>query len=95
MLIRRDINPLVNVARVEARVASGGHDVDREKIITRYHKSLGSIKKLMERDILHVYDNTIEPVRIIRKHKEEISIFPNELWSEEEIFGLIEEPENN
>ena len=42
-------------------------------------------------DILHVYDNTLEPVRIIRKHKEDISIFPNELWSEEKIFELLEE----
>lgn len=45
-------------------------------------------------DILHVYDNTIEPVRIIRKHKEDISIFPNELWTEEHILELIEEVTN-
>jgi len=42
-------------------------------------------------DILHVYDNTIEPVRIIRKHKEDISIFPNGFWTEEKIIKLIEE----
>ena len=40
-----------------------------------------------------VYDNTLEPVRIIRKHKEDISIFPNELWSEEKIFALLEDIE--
>lgn len=40
---------------------------------------------------MHVYDNTVEPVRIIRKHKEDISIFPNELWPEEKIVELIEE----
>ncbi|MBQ8800593.1 MAG: zeta toxin family protein [Lachnospiraceae bacterium] len=86
------IDPYVNVARVEARVASGGHGVDREKIIKRYYKSLGNIKRLMELcDILHVYDNTVEPIRIIRKHKEDISIFPNEIWSEEDIRKLIEE----
>lgn len=86
------VDPFINVARVEARVASGGHDVDRDKIITRYYKSLGNIKRLMELcDILHVYDNTVEPVRIIRKHKEDVSIFPNELWSEENILELIEE----
>ena len=77
------VDPLINVARVKARAAAGGHDVDRNKVIERYHKSLGNIKLLMELcDILHVYDNTIEPVRIIRKHKEDISIFPNELWTE-------------
>lgn len=41
--------------------------------------------------IIQKYDNTIEPVRIIRKHKEEVSVFPNELWSEERIIQLIEE----
>ena len=84
------IEPLINVARVEARVASGGHDVDHKKIVERYYKSLDNIKRLMEIcDILHVYDNTIEPVRIIRKHKEEVSIFPNELWVEEKIVKLF------
>lgn len=86
------VDALVNVARVEMRVASGGHNVDRNKIIERYNKSLANIKKLMEIcDILHVYDNTFEPIRIIRKHKEDISIFPNEFWAEERIFELIEE----
>lgn len=86
------VNPLINVARVETRVASGGHSVEREKIIGRYYKSLNNIKKLIELcDILHVYDNTVEPIRIIRKHKEDISIFPNELWTEEKILELIEE----
>lgn len=84
------VDPLINVARVETRVASGGHDVDKTKIIERYHKSLKNIKKLMDIcDILHVYDNTLEPVRIIRKHKEDISIFPNELWTEEKIDELL------
>ncbi len=85
------VNPFINVARVEARVASGGHNVDKEKIISRYYKSLRNIKYLLDIcDILHVYDNTIEPVRIIRKHKDDISIFPNELWSEDRIINLIE-----
>lgn len=33
---------------------------------------------------------TIEPVRIIRKHKDDITIFANELWSEENILGLMQ-----
>ena len=85
------VDPQINVARVEARVANGGHYVERDKIVSRYYNSIKNIKKLMDVcDILHVYDNTIEPVRIIRKHKDDISIFPNELWTEEAIIGLIE-----
>jgi len=40
-------------------------------------------------DILHVYDNTEEPVRIIRKHKEDISVFPNKYWTEEQLIEMI------
>jgi predicted ABC-type ATPase len=85
------VDPYINVARVEARVASGGHGVEKDKIISRYHKSLAHIKDLIELcDILHVYDNTDKPIRIIRKHKEDISIFPNKLWSEDMILDLIQ-----
>lgn len=84
------VDPSVNVARVSARVASGGHNVDEKSIRARYSKSLGNIKELMKIcDIMHVYDNTIEPVRIIRKHKDEISIYPNDLWSEQMILNLL------
>lgn len=86
------IDPYINVARVETRVALGGHNVETDKIIKRYYKSLNNIRRLMEIcDILHVYDNTFEPIRIIRKHKEDISIFPNELWHEEKIIELMGE----
>jgi len=84
------VDSSVNVARVAARVALGGHNVDEEKIRSRYVKSLNNIKVLMELcDILHVYDNTEEPIRIIRKHKDDISIFPNDLWPEENILKLL------
>lgn len=83
-------NPDINIARVDARVASGGHDVDKKKITDRYYKSLKNISKLMDIcDILHVYDNTIIPTRIIRKHKDDISIFPNTYWPEKRILELF------
>lgn len=85
------VDPYINVARVEARVIQGGHNVEKEKIVSRYAKSLANIKELIELcDILHVYDNTIEPIRIIRKHKEEISVFANDIWSEEDILKLLQ-----
>lgn len=84
------MDPYINVARVGARVASGGHDVKKEKIVSRYYKSISNIKELMALcDILHVYDNTIEPVRIVRKHKDDISVFPNEFWTEKELIEMI------
>lgn len=83
-------DPMINVSRVETRVASGGHNVGKDKIISRYYKSLANLKQLIEIcDILHVYDNTSEPVRIIRKHKDDFSIFPNDQWTEDRIIELI------
>lgn len=84
------VDPTINVSRVKARVASGGHDVDKEKVKVRYYKSLDNIKELIGLcDILHVYDNSVEPIRIIRKHKDDISIFPCDLWSELDILKLL------
>lgn len=84
-------DPQINVARIESRVASGGYDVERSKVIDRYYKSIDNIKRLIEIcDIMHVYDNTNTPERIIRKHKEEFSIYPNENWNEADILGLLE-----
>jgi predicted ABC-type ATPase len=84
-------NPEINIARVKSRALSGGHDVDTGKIVDRYYKSLANIKELMDIcDIMHVYDNSEgEPVRIIRKHKDDVSIFPNCLWSADELLKMI------
>ncbi len=79
------------VCRIENRVAAGGHNVDSGKVIERYYKSINNIKELLDIcDIMHVYDNTKSPERIIRKHKEELSIYPNEYWSEQDILRLME-----
>lgn len=84
-------NMEANIARIESRVAAGGHNVDSSKVIERYYKSINNIKELLDIcDIMHVYDNTKSPERIIRKHKEELSIYPNEYWSEQDILGLME-----
>lgn len=83
-------NPYINITRVQSRVAQGGHSVDEDKILIRYQKSLDNIKQLLSIcDIMHVYDNTAELHRIIRKHKSEISIFPNQFWSKEKILELM------
>lgn len=85
------VDPLINVARVESRVALGGHDVPRDKIISRYSRSLAHIRDLIDIcDILHVYDNSIQPVRIIRKYNEDITLLPNNLWSLDDIIKLVQ-----
>ena len=85
------VDPQINIVRIESRVASGGHNVDSSKVIERYYKSINNIKELLDIcDIMHVYDNTETPKRIIRKHKDELSIYPNEYWREQDILALME-----
>lgn len=85
------VDPQLNVDRVASRVSQGGHDVPVDKIVSRYWKSRALLPELIEIcDICHVYDNTDEqPVRIVRKHKESLRVFPNEYWTEEELNELI------
>lgn len=68
------IDPMINVLRVKARVAAGGHDVPEEKIISRYGKTLALIKEVVKVcDICHIYDNSGDkPIRIFKKRKTEL-----------------------
>ena len=82
-------NADINVARVSAREALGGHGVPEEKIRTRYTKALSLIPKLVEVcDILHIYDNTVEPFRIFKKRKDIYYCWSNEYWNKEDIQKL-------
>ena len=73
----------------EERDAIQAHGVPEEKIISRYHKALANIPAFIGLcDICHIYDNTVEPFRIFRKHKETEAIFPSEFWSVEAILQL-------
>lgn len=83
-------DPMLNVARVQSRVLVGGHDVPKEKIISRYKKSLANIPDFMNIcDICHIYDNTESPFRICRKHKQFIRLYENKFWSYDNIQALI------
>lgn len=87
----------INVARVSARQAIGGHGVPEDKIRSRYTKALALIPQLVEVcDILHVYDNTKEPFRIFKKRKDIYFHWENKYWDFEKISNLtgIKEYEN-
>ena len=84
----------INVARIHAREALGGHGVPEEKIRSRYDKALALIPRLVEIcDILHIYDNTKEPFRIFKKRKDKYYHWNNQYWSNDDIerlSGIIE-----
>ena len=57
-------DPEINVSRVQNRVGQGGHSVPREKIISRYQRSLGLLLSAIQKtDRAYVFDNSgDEPV---------------------------------
>ncbi len=82
-------NADINVARVNAREAFGGHGVPEEKVRSRYQKALALIPRLVSIwDILHIYDNTTEPFRIFKKRKDICFRWTNEYWGEKDIETL-------
>lgn len=82
-------DPQINVIRVKARVALGGHPVPDEKIKSRYSKSLAQIPELIEVcDIVHIYDNSEVPFRIFKKRKDQFFSWTNEYWPEDNIGKL-------
>lgn len=54
-------DPIVNIARVNQRVSSGGHNVPTEKIISRYKKSLSNLYDMsLLCDRVYYFDNSNE-----------------------------------
>ena len=82
-------NSKVNIARVAARVSSGGHDVPTDKIISRYDKCMTLLPELIDMcDIINIYDNTVSPLRIFSKKKGKYRIWSTDFWSAEQIGKL-------
>ena len=80
----------LNVSRVKARVAKGGHGVPEEKIRSRYHKSLGLLKTLAAlSDKCTVVDNTVYPEIIFIKDADGEVFLHNEFWSEGAVRSLL------
>ena len=84
-------DPQINVSRVAQRVKNGGHDVPKDKIISRYYKSLNNISKIIQiADVVWVVDNSTEKAELIIYSKENrISINETSLWNIERIKELI------
>ena len=56
--------PEINIRRVAQRVKQGGHDVPREKIISRYEKTMKILPLLIEFvDEAIIYDNSKDKIR--------------------------------
>lgn len=84
-------DPQINISRVAQRVKNGGHDVPKDKIISRYHKSLDNISAMLKiADIMWVVDNSTEKAELIIYSKDsEISINETPYWNKDKIEKLI------
>lgn len=83
------VDPVINVARVKERVLSGGHGVPEDKIRIRYDRALKLLPELINLcDIVHIYDNSVQPYRIFKKRKQDMFYWESEIWSKEQIESL-------
>ena len=80
----------INVARVRARAAAGGHDVPEDKIRGRYHRALTLLPELIAIcDKILVYDNTDIPSLIYKKENALSEYFPNTYWPDDKLKLLL------
>lgn len=80
----------INVTRVKQRAGKGGHDVPEDKIRTRYERCMKLIPEVMEvSDIFNIYDNSEQFVRIFSKKHGAYRAWSTDLWSIEDICGLV------
>ncbi len=83
--------PAINVKRVKERAAAGGHDVPEEKIISRYHKSLANLGRLIRiADHTRIIDNSDDlPELICEVHHNSVTIYQTTNWSKSRILSLL------
>ena len=52
-------DPLININRVKLRVAQGGHSVPKDKIVSRYYRSLDLLMDaIRQTDRTYIFDNS-------------------------------------
>ncbi len=85
-------SPKINVRRVRTRAEAGGHGVPEDKIKNRYEKSLHNLSRLARiADITRVVDNSKgRPCLIGEVRTGHVSIWENDVWSENDVLRLLE-----
>ncbi|MDR0888246.1 MAG: zeta toxin family protein [Candidatus Methanoplasma sp.] len=64
-------DPGLCLSRIKKRVSEGGHDVDPEKVRSRYFKSMQNLHKFLElSDRANVYDNSGDKPQIVFMKKD-------------------------
>lgn len=81
----------INVERVSARAKAGGHDVPKNKIVSRYDRSLANVAALARiADMLRIVDNSHkEPKLICEVNHGMAEVWASEDWTKERILQLL------
>jgi predicted ABC-type ATPase len=80
----------INVARVRARTATGGHDVPEDKIRSRYRRALALLSRLISGcDKILIYDNSDTPKLLYKKEHAFTHYYPNVFWPEDKLRTLL------
>ncbi|WP_130862657.1 zeta toxin family protein [Bacilliculturomica massiliensis] len=83
-------DPQVNIMRVAVRVESGGHNVEKRKIVQRYHRCMELVPEVFWlSNVFYLYDNTERPERIAMKKRDQLFLYGNDFWSEDRILNLL------
>ncbi len=89
-------DPAINVARVQARVNLGGHDVPEDKIVSRYARSLDLLLEAVKHtNRAYLFDNSREGserlwvAEIIGGKELELKCDPMPLWFQKSVWEKI------
>lgn len=64
-------DPALNVLRVKTRVEQGGHDVEEEKIISRYGRTMDQLYDAIKiADSAYIFDNSSSELKLIAQKEE-------------------------
>ena len=87
--------PEINIKRVAHRVSDGGHDVPKDKIVSRYYRSLELLSELVNlSEQCIVMDNTRSPFCVFEKSNGEYKLYENEYWDAKSLISITKVDEN-
>ncbi|MDQ3130816.1 MAG: zeta toxin family protein [Acidobacteriota bacterium] len=87
-------NPEINISRVKYRVETGGHDVPKDKITTRYFRSLGLLWEAVKfTNRAYIFDNSGSELLLLAEitDAEQLEIKSDSvpLWFEKYVLGKM------
>lgn len=92
-------DPIINISRVKNRVLLGGHNVPKDKIISRYYRALENLKDAIEYSHrAYIFDNSTHSrtflAEITNAKKIEIKTDTVPVWFEKYLLVYFKENEN-